>query len=207
MRQRRRGPARNTRARGCTGTATAGAPARSTTPASEIRFGAPEAPQVLQRQVDAASGQIVPHVANDVGQLQGQPEVDGVLPRLGAATPENLDAHQPDRRRHALAVFDQLVEGLVAQPVQVHLHPVDERVERLPRQREQAHDSLQVPSLFGCRRSAVEEPGHLLTPLRHPRPRPAPRTGSSSTASSTARQKSQTTPTARRCSAGSTRNE
>ena len=70
-------------------------------------------------------------IAEDVGQLQrdaaGPGRTDGLLP----AKAPDVDAGQPHRRGHAMAINGQLVERLVAVGIQVHLHPVDDRVEML----------------------------------------------------------------------------
>ena len=100
--------------------------------------------QIFLRQIDAALLQIGLDVANDVGHLQRQAEVEGVLARARIAAAEHLDAHHADRRRHAAAIADQLIEGVVARAMQIHLDAVDEIVERLARQRERRDVRLEI---------------------------------------------------------------
>ncbi len=49
----------------------------------QIAFGIVEPRQVLLRQVNAPMGQIFVHVAQDVGHLQGQPELDRIFAQAG----------------------------------------------------------------------------------------------------------------------------
>ncbi len=61
-------------------------------------------------------------------------------------------------------VLVERLEGVVPRARQVHLHAVDQVLERTPRQVECAHERLQAASLRGGRR-AVEAPADLLPPL------------------------------------------
>ena len=97
---------------------------------------------------------------------------------------EDLEAHQPDRRRDADAVFVELGERLVAARVEIHLDAVDQRLERRPRQIELADQRLQRASLRrlrrACRRSTraarsatvplAAAPARRLPPRRPHRP-------------------------------------
>ena len=130
----------------------------------------------------------------------------------GAPAAEDPDADQADRRRDAAAVFEQIVERLVARRVEVHRDAVDDVLERLARQIELRRRTAAAAGPAASAASpAVEAARELGAPERHrlaARRQPwSAAGGSSSTASSTARQKSQTAMIARRCSAGSTRNE
>src|SRR5687767_4059223 len=72
-------------------------------------LGDAESCQILLRQIDSAALEIDPDVANDVGDLQREAEVEGVFSRSRVAAAEDLDADQPNRGRHAAAIADQLV--------------------------------------------------------------------------------------------------
>src|SRR4030095_6654001 len=50
-----------------------------------------EAAEVLARQVDASPRRVLGHVAEDVRQLEGEPELDRVLARRGILVAEDLD--------------------------------------------------------------------------------------------------------------------
>ncbi len=58
----------------------------------------------------------------------------------------------------------QLLERAVAAPVQVHLYPLDERVEGRARQAVGGDERLQRTPLRGRRRRAIETPRHLVAP-------------------------------------------
>src|SRR5688500_13185699 len=62
--------------------------------------------QILPGQVDPIALEIDANVTNDVGHLQRQAEVVGVLARAGIAAAENLDADHSHRRRDATAIAD-----------------------------------------------------------------------------------------------------
>ena len=98
----------------------------------------PAAAQILERQVDAAAREIVLDVAQDVGQLQRDAEVQRVVARPVAPAAEDPDADQADRRGDAPAVLEQVVERLVPRRVEIHRHAVDDVLERLARQVELA---------------------------------------------------------------------
>ena len=95
----------------------------------------------------------------------------------------------------------QILECLIAHRVDVHRHPVDHIVERLPRQVERRDERLQATALVGCRPRPVVTTRQLRSPeataSRADAP-PAADASVSSTESSTARQKSHTAMIARR---------
>ena len=113
-------------------------------PAPQIVLGAAETLQILGWNVHAAALEIRRHVADDVRQLQRNAEIDRVIARLQIAIPENLDADQPDRRRHAQAVLPQLLERVVAVALQIHGHAVDQILEGRPRQLEPGDERSQA---------------------------------------------------------------
>ena len=53
------------------------------------------------------------HVANDVGELEGEAAALGERLSGGIAITEYPDAHQADHRRHAVAVEMKIFEGPV----------------------------------------------------------------------------------------------
>jgi hypothetical protein len=52
----------------------------------------PEAGQVLGGQVDAAAGEVLGHVADEVGELEGQAELAGVLAGGGGLEDSRIGA-------------------------------------------------------------------------------------------------------------------
>ena len=165
--------------------------------------------KVLERQIHAASREVVGDVAQDVRELEGDAEVDGVIPGPVVPAAEDPDADETHRRGDAAAILVEIGERLVARGVEVHRDAVDDIVERLTRQVEGRDEGLEVLSLRRGRRGSVERARELGAPEGHglAAGRIVGRVVFSSTASSTARQKSQTATIACRCSAGRTRNE
>src|SRR5262249_18371547 len=108
-------------------------------------------------------------VAEDVGQLQRDTEVQGVGARASVPAAEDSDADQADSGRDAPAILYEIVERLVARPVEVHLDAVDDVGKRLPRQVEPGEERLQPASLIGDGRATVEDTGQLAAPERYRR--------------------------------------
>ena len=106
-----------------------------------------------------------------------------------------------------MAVRLELLERLVAARRRIHRDAIDERVELGPRQMERLDERLQRLTLRRLGEAALEHVRHFLPPQRQRGDRARLDPVSRSTASSTARQKSKTAVIARRCGAGSTRNE
>src|SRR5207247_759397 len=80
--------------------------------------------EVFEGQVQTTQSQIGPDVAQDVRQLQRDTEIERVLARSGAATPEHLDANHPDRRCSTTAVLEPasnrlLVNRIVNRPAEI----------------------------------------------------------------------------------------
>jgi phytoene/squalene synthetase len=69
---------------------------------------------------------VIPVKESDVGELERQAEVDREILGAGVALLEDLEAHEPDDARHAVAVAVELVEGRVRGFVDVHLDAVHE---------------------------------------------------------------------------------
>jgi hypothetical protein len=105
----------------------------------QILDGHAELPQILLRQVDPAAARVGADVANDVRQLERRAQVDRVLarPRIGVA--KDLDAAEADGRGHPIAIRVQVFGGLVACAIEIHRDPVDDRQERVARDREGTH--------------------------------------------------------------------
>ena len=138
---------------------------------ANVVFGHAEAREIFLRQVDPSVGEVDADVADDVGQLQREPEVERIVARPRVAAPEDLDADQSDRRGHATAVSGQLVEGRVTRSMQVHFDAIDEVVERLARQGELRHDRLEASALGRQGRVGPEDTVHLRSPVDHLRGR------------------------------------
>ena len=99
----------------------------------QVVFGAAEATQLVLWNVDAVASGVLLDVAEDVGQLHGETEVDGVgLDLRVLIVAEYPDAHQPDHRGYLVAIFTEVVEGLIPRDVEVHLHTGDDLIEVLP---------------------------------------------------------------------------
>src|SRR5262249_52206912 len=94
--------------------------------AEDVVLAAVEAPQVLERQIDAAAAAVLRDVAQYVGELKGDAEVDRVVARARVAMAEDLDAEEADGRGDAVAVAVQLVEVVVAPAGEVGLDAGDE---------------------------------------------------------------------------------
>src|SRR6266511_1231153 len=113
-------------------------------PARQVALRVTEQPQVLLWQIDAPARGVLFQIAQDVSQLQGDAEVDGVILRAQASISEDLYAHQPRDRGDAVAVLMKLVEGLISVAQQVHLAAVDHLLEILFRHRETFEDAPQL---------------------------------------------------------------
>ena len=100
----------------------------------------------------------------DVGELQRQAEVHGVVASARMPAAEDVEADHPHRRRNPPAVLAQIVEGRIARMVEVHLNAVDEILERAPGQRVASGHRLQRHALPRFGRPAVEYPGDLAAP-------------------------------------------
>ena len=74
-----------------------------------------------------------------VRQLERRAQVDRVLARTRIGVAEDLDAAEADGRGHPIAIRIQVFGGLVACAVEIHRDPVDDRQERVARDRERAH--------------------------------------------------------------------
>src|SRR5262245_10423690 len=97
-----------------------------------VLLAAAEAAEVRTREIDASPACVLGDVAQDVRQLEGEPELGRVLPCRGVPVAEDLDADEADGARHAVAVrLEVAVPRLVALPVEVHLDPLDDRREVL----------------------------------------------------------------------------
>ena len=84
--------------------------------------------QPLGRQVDAAVGGVLDHVAGDVGELEGEAEVlgaaqGGEVVRLHAHHERHHHAHHA---RHVPAVVERVLDGLVAARRDVHGEAVEQ---------------------------------------------------------------------------------
>ena len=109
----------------------------------QVLGGHAEAPQVGLREVDAPDARVHLDVSKDVGDLERDAQVHRVLARPRVRVAEDLDAAEPHRGGHAIAVGVERVEGLVGGMVHVHLHPRDDLLERGARDREAADRHLQ----------------------------------------------------------------
>ena len=72
-----------------------------------------EASEVFLRQVDAAAIEVLGDVAEEVGQLEREPEVARVRLRVRRHRLEDGQHHLADDRRGAVHVHEQIVPGVV----------------------------------------------------------------------------------------------
>src|SRR5204862_5389543 len=98
---------------------------------------ASETPEVLARQVDAAAPPVLGDIAQDVRELEGEPEMHRVLASRRILVAEDPDRDEPDGPRHAPAVLREVaVPRLVAVTPEVRLDTRDDRLEVLALDRE-----------------------------------------------------------------------
>src|SRR5581483_6622426 len=107
--------------------------------AQDVVFRDAEAPEVLQGQINAAARGVLAHVADDVGELERDTQVLGVIASARIAVAEDFYADEADRRGHPVAVQAQLLEALVARAREIHLDAVDDFLEVTARNRVAAH--------------------------------------------------------------------
>src|SRR3989441_156559 len=134
---------------------------RRALPPEELRFAVSAGGDLVQRDVDSPAQGVHLEVTEDVRELQGDAEVDGIVAAAGVAASEDRQTDETDGRGDAAAVDAQLVEVAVARLPQVHRHPVEEILERLPRNIEAADADLKIPG-HGEVRSAAVAAGDLL---------------------------------------------
>ncbi len=72
--------------------------------ALEVVNGVAEALEIFQGEVDAVSAEVFLDVPEDVGELHGEAEVDGVIPGPGVTVAENLHTDESDYGGDAVAV-------------------------------------------------------------------------------------------------------
>src|SRR6266581_226605 len=129
--------------------------ARSALPAQKLRLAVTASGDFVQGQVDATARGVGLEVPEDVRELQGDPEIDGVGPAPAVAAAEDRQADQTHGRGHPEAIDPQLLEVPVACLPEVHRHTVEEVLERLPGDSEASDRRLEVPRHREHRRAAV----------------------------------------------------
>src|SRR6202030_603243 len=91
----------------------------------QLLLGIMEARQVFLRQINSTGAEIFADVAENVGRLQSQTELDGVFLTGGVAVTENFDADQTDGAGHPITINPQFLERLETLNAQFHLAPGD----------------------------------------------------------------------------------
>ena len=134
----------------------------------EIRFAAAVRAQILERQIESPLRQVHRDVADDVGQLQGDPEIGRVLLRRPSRVPKMFKADQADGRGDANAVLVEIGERLVAAGAEIHLDPFDQRLEGAPWQVESRDQRHERAALLAFRRAPVEAAVELAAPPADP---------------------------------------
>jgi len=104
---------------------------------------------LFAREVNPPGPQIFIHVANNIGGLQSETELDCIFFGRRIAVAKDLDAHQTDCARDAITIDPQLLEGLITRDRQIHLHSSNNLFEHLKRERIFLN---QKPKLFSKRR-------------------------------------------------------
>ncbi len=133
----------------------------------EVLFRVPEALQVFLWQVDVAPVLVWLDVAEDIGQLQGVSEVDGVLACLRVLVAEDFNADQPNAAGNAVAVVLQLVESAVSALEEIALEAIEQEQEVLLRELEALDDVCQREE-HGMEWCAGVEIFNLLAPPSQP---------------------------------------
>ncbi len=92
--------------------------------------------EILRRQVRSSALGVFPYVAENIGQLEGEPQGVGVLGGAGGFVcagdgSEDAEREPPDGTRHTAAVRLQVVPRLVGDAADVHEDAVDQLVERV----------------------------------------------------------------------------
>ncbi len=87
---------------------------------------AAECRQLVQRKVESTAASILTHVAQDVRQLHGNPEIDRVWQRRLVLATEDRRHHETDRSRHVIAVASELVPRRKAARPKIHPDSRDE---------------------------------------------------------------------------------
>ena len=82
--------------------------------------------QLARRQVDSPTQRIFTDVAQDIGELEGQPELVGVGGGLGLGLTENLRRDFADDAGHQMAIALQSSKVQVARLFQVDLAAFDD---------------------------------------------------------------------------------
>jgi hypothetical protein len=82
-----------------------------------------ELSKIFEWKIDASSGGVFGHVAENVGHLQRIAEELGVDFASGILAAEDFDADESDRTRHAPAIGAQLLMGLITDRLDVHFDP------------------------------------------------------------------------------------
>jgi hypothetical protein len=82
------------------------------------------------REVHAVAPRILAHVADDVGELEGDGRALRVLERARVAIAEDRRGELAHDAGHAVAIELQRVEVGIAMVGEVHLHAVDDLVQR-----------------------------------------------------------------------------
>src|SRR5262245_22132724 len=90
--------------------------------------------------------------------------VQRVLGRPAVLPSEDTEADKPDARADPPAVLEELVERLIARPIEIHRDAVNYVIEGGPRQVEGVDPGLESPSLPRRRRLARVAARQLLTP-------------------------------------------
>lgn len=89
--------------------------------------------QFIDRQVDAAAPRVVADVADDVGELERQSQLAGIVQRARILVAEHAGRQFADHAGHVPTVLAQAGPVQVAGLVQVHLHAVDDGQQTLAR--------------------------------------------------------------------------
>src|SRR5215469_12257065 len=94
-------------------------------------------------QIDPPAPRVLTNVADDVGKLEGDAEIARVVAcgRVGVA--EDLHRKQSDHTGHMMAVTLERREVEVAVLLEIHAHPVDDRLEMLLRQGQRSYRRLE----------------------------------------------------------------
>ncbi len=100
---------------------------------TEVGIGQAKPFDVFQRKVDAAPTGVFTHIAQDIGQLQGDAELDGIVKGLVGPETGDVHGHQPNGGSHAITVVRQFFPRLVRAHRQVHRHAIQQFLSKTSR--------------------------------------------------------------------------
>jgi hypothetical protein len=132
----------------------------------DVLPGAASAREILVGQIAASIPEVHRHIAQNVRELQRNPEVARVDEDRRFTIFEDLRTDEADRGGHTVAVGFEVGERPILRPGRIHRDAVDEGVELRAGQVADVHEGLERDALRRRRRLAREHARHLVAPER-----------------------------------------